>query len=349
MEAVDKGCGVIRSFEESLERIVPKLEDLEIEVNRYPLNKRERNQVLQSMERVYYLIWLMKNIQNFFKEKIQFGGGAILNYIFLKSIEEPPRMTFDLDSHWNEPISKRSLLKEMLRFNKYLKALIDVRMPVDDVHSITIYVVEHDIEKDFFSNVLFLRVPVITRWTGETFHAFVKRITGFEMKYVVLTELRKVFEKTLGVKDAKIDYIRFEVSFGSPLPYTKYSVQLPFNLGTQAFNITELEYQLASKIVNKLCKDYGKTTAFVLHDVLKALLDMRLLKYVNGDKLTYYVKQADKNPAVLLDNFRRNITALMNVGARYWGSHHYILIRKVYTLETLVENTREMLEDVLTR
>ncbi len=57
-----------------------------------------------------------------------------------------------------------------------------------------------------------------------------------------------------------------------------------FGWKTQAW-ITGVEYQLASKITFKVGRDFGDDPQYNIHDTLKAVLDLRLLKYVDRSKV----------------------------------------------------------------
>jgi hypothetical protein len=46
----------------------------------------ERLDVLRMLERVYYIVLLMRELQGYLNNLVQFGGGAVLNYIFISSI-----------------------------------------------------------------------------------------------------------------------------------------------------------------------------------------------------------------------------------------------------------------------
>jgi len=310
------------------------------------LSTYEENQLIQSLERVWHIIRLMKLLQAYFKDKIVFGGGAILNYIFLRSMNELPRFTFDLDSSWTKEVSsKRVFLKELLLFNKHLSESSNVLyIPVSRDRYISLYVVEYDAEKNHFPNILSLRYPVICRWSGEEFHKYVKRTSRIEVEYGILRKLRRVFEEALNVKSAKVDYVRFEISFGESFPVKTYRVELPFNLGTLDLNVTEIEYQLASKIAWRLGKDFGDNIEYVLHDLLKTLLDLRLLKIVNRDKVEEYVEKIlGKRLVELRDKIKDNLATLLHKGGLYWNSHHYILIRKERTLDEIVDEIISLL------
>ncbi len=339
---------------ESIELVVPSTDILEREVERYgvELDDYERNQVMCSLERVYYIILLFKELQNYFGDRIQFGGGSILNYIFISSRGIVPRFTFDLDSHWNLPVStKRELLVEMVMFNKYLAEKYPVCIPIDEVRCVELMRVEYDVERNHFPEILSLRIPVLTRWTGEPFYQYVRRTTRRSIKYMVLSELRELFQYSMGVRDPKVDYVRFEISFGYSIPYRRYSIDLPFKLGSLNENITELEYQLASKIVYRVGRGYGSNILPGLHDVLKAVLDLRLLPYTNRERVRDYINMFLSREGKSLNEVKqyakRNLRELLRNGARYWGTHHYILVRKKHTLGEVVENTHQYINEIL--
>ena len=299
------------------------------------------------MERVWHLVRLSKLLQGFFDGKLCYGGGFVLNYFFLMGrYGEPPRFTFDLDASWmDRAVSKRRLLREFLRFNKYLQDLGEcLEVPVGDGRSIELYVVEYDLEKDYFPNILSLRYPVVTRWSGEEFHSYVRRVTGEEVDFNVIRELRRAFSRALGVEEAKIDYVRFEVSVGFEFPVKREKVDLPFGMGRVELDVTELEYQLAAKIVDKVARDFGADLSYNLPDILKAVSDLRLLGHVDVEKVRkYVVEMTDGDFQSLIANAYKNLDALLERGKDLWLRHHYLLIRRTITPEELVERIRENL------
>ena len=303
---------------EGIEKLTPSLKIIEDEIDRLNIQElapHEKHQIIRNMERVWYLIKLLKLLQSFFKEKMGFGGDSVLNHLFLsRKYNEVPRFTFDLDASWRERVEmKRTLLKEFLEFNKHLAVEREsLELPVTDDKTICLYTVEYDSEKDFFPDFLSLRYPILSRWSGEEFYKYARRITGLNMDYAIIDALRRIFAGSLGVSNARIDYIRFEVSIGYEYPVRRETIELPFNLGKVKVNVTELEYQLASKIANRVGKDFGKHVPHVLPDILKAATDLRLLKYTDLEKVKTYAEEisgesfqelvivADKNLSILL-------------------------------------------------
>jgi hypothetical protein len=328
----------VQEFSEAVAREVPDInvldEELEILSRGLRLSEGERLDVLRMLERVYYIVLLMRELQDYFNNLVQFGGGAVLNYIFI-SLMDVPRFTFDLDASWRGRVEgKRRLLGELTRFNKYMAQKHPICMPVDESKCLELMVVEYDVEKNHFPDILSLRLPVITRWSGLEFYKYVRARTGVRMKFSLVKELRRIFSNTLGVRDAKIDYVRFEISFNKEYPGVEVEVELPFKLGVANLNITELEYQLASKIVYKLGRDYGEDLGYVMHDILKATLDLRLLEAVDRRRVASYVTRIAGETGVTLAEVKTNITTntryLVERGGDYWNNIHYILVRSKY-------------------
>jgi len=173
----------------------------------------------------------------------------------------------------------------MAGFNKWLaenNAVLEV--PVSQSGKAVLFLVEYDVEKDFFPELLSLRMPVITRFDGRPFHEFLNI-----RDYNVIRVLRRVFSEVLGVENPRIDYIRFEVSLNPAGIPREEVVEDLFGSSIKAW-ITSLEYQLASKITYKVCRDFGAALEYNLHDVLKAVLDLRLLKYVDMKKVKEYTE-----------------------------------------------------------
>jgi hypothetical protein len=84
-------------------------------------------------------------------------------------------------------------------------------------------------------------------------------------------------------------------------------VELSFKLGVVNLNITELEYQLASKIVYKLGRSYGEYLGCVIHDILKATLDLRLLEAVDRRRVASYATRIAGETGVTLAKVKTNI------------------------------------------
>ncbi|NPA70648.1 MAG: hypothetical protein GXO26_07550, partial [Crenarchaeota archaeon] len=134
------------------------------------LTEVEKLSVLRGLERVWHIMRILRLLSTYFSNKIIFGGGAILNYIYMINNGEVPRLTFDLDASWYRAVrSKRVILKEMVEFNKWLAEQGELLLfPVtSDGRRTPLYHVEYDVDKDFFPYLLSLRVPVITRYDGE--------------------------------------------------------------------------------------------------------------------------------------------------------------------------------------
>ncbi|QOJ78995.1 hypothetical protein IG193_00575 [Infirmifilum lucidum] len=55
---------------------------------------------------------------------------------------------------------------------------VSVDMPVSSTASIPLYTSEYDAEKDFFPDILSLRMPVITRWSRLEFYRFASKVSG---------------------------------------------------------------------------------------------------------------------------------------------------------------------------
>ena len=124
-------------------------------------------------------------------------------------------------------------------------------------------------------------------------------------------------------------------------------VELPFKLGVANLNITELEYQLASKIVYKLGRSYGEYLGCVIHDIPKASLDLRLLDAVYWRRVASYVTRIAGETGVTLAEVKTNITTnarhLVERGGEYWNNIHYILVRSKY--QDVEELVREIPEE----
>jgi len=343
---------LLKDFERQLEKIMPSISVLNKELNRFKgqieLGEGDLNQVLFSLERVYYIVLTMRELQEFFGDKIQFGGGAVLNYIFMPSVDAP-RFTFDLDSAWSERVSnKRVLLSEMIKFNKYLSEKYPLCLPIDEDKCLTLLTVEYDAEKDYFPNVLSLRIPAIMRWSGLEFYRYVKSVSGVDLDLSIINKLRKIFESTIGVRDARVDFIRFEVSMSVNYPRAELDVDLPFELGSSKLFITDLEYQLASKIVYKVGWDFGGDLEFNLHDILKAILDLRLLNIAKKEKVKRYVWDLTGSSDIEWGLIEKNLSELQRSGGKYWTSFHYVLVRgKHRKLDKLVFDIKRKIREVL--
>lgn len=336
-------------FRERLRKLTPSIATLKKgleELGAQDLSKEEEFQAMRHLEREWHIIRLMKLLQTYFKDKIEFGGGSVLNYVFLIGLDEAPRFTFDLDASWMRNVRvKRDLLAETIKFNMWLSSVGEtLPIPITGDRFIRLYIVEYDIEKDHFPDVLSLKYPSILRWSGRKFYEYVGKAARTQMDYKFIAKLRRGFEEVLGVRNALIDDIRFEISFGSPMPYKSYRVSLPFGMGSVELNVTEIEYQLASKISRRLGRDFGVDLDNALHDLLKATLDLRLLELIDMNKVNAYVEQiAGKPLSELRNTIKRNLKAVLEKGTRYWNGQLYILVRKKRDLGEIVKEIEETL------
>ncbi len=299
------------------------------------LSRRELNSLVRGLERVWHIMRLLHLLAEYFDDSMFFGGGAILNYVYMIKYKEPPRLTFDLDSSWYKTVrSKRVILSKMVEFNKWLAENdLILMIPTGGGRVRKLFLVEYDTEKDHFPTLLSLRMPVITRYDGEPFYRFL----GIK-DYRMITRLRRLFKETLGVENAKIDYVRFEVGL-NPEGMHRVEVVLEdlFGWKSKAW-ITNVEYQLASKIKYKIAKDFGEDLIYNIHDILKAVLDLRLLDYVDVKDVMKYAKSIDDR---IVDH---NLNATITYGKKLWErNYHYILVRRRYTLTDIIKRVRKNL------
>ncbi|RLF02924.1 MAG: hypothetical protein DRK00_09415, partial [Thermoprotei archaeon] len=181
--------------------------------------------------------------------------------------------------------------------------------------------------------------------SGEEFYRYVRRTTGLSMDYGLIRRLREVFADALGVEDARIDYVRLEVSIGRSYPTRRERVALPFGMGEADLNVTVPEYQLALKLALKLGKDYGGDVGAALPDLLKAVVDLRMLDYVDGSAVRGYVEEiSGREFGEVAEAVGRNLDSLLERGRGYWLSHHYLLVRRSATLESLIRGIKRRLE-----
>ena len=348
METATRGKGRYDTLEhwldelrERLRSLSPSRSELISVAERLPgaeagLEKHELAALARGLERVWHIMRLLRLLSEHFGDRLFFGGGSVINYVYMVKAGEPPRLTFDLDSTWHRRVgSKRAILGEMVRFNKWLSERgLTLRIPVSRDRVVELYVVEHDAEKDVFPYFVPLRVPVITRYDGEPFYRFL----GIS-DYSLIGELRRVFKETLGVRDPRIDYVRLEVGLDpAGMPRAETVLEDVFGQRAKAW-ITELEYQLAAKIRYKVAKDFGDDLGYNLHDILKAVLDLRLLQHVDIGRVRVHAGRIDWRVA------ERNLDALLGpAGHALWErNYHYTLVRKRYTLEEVVERIRRLI------
>jgi hypothetical protein len=330
---------------ERLRRLTPSMEVLEEALDRLPgaegLSARERLAVLRGLERVWHIMRLLRLLSEYFGGRMVFGGGSILNYIYMVGAGEPPRLTFDLDASWYRRVAgKRVILREMVEFNRWLVETGNtLKLPVGGGRFVELYIVEYDVEKDYFPDLLSLRVPVVTRYDGRPFYQFL----GVR-DYSVIMGLRSVFEEVLGVRDARIDYIRLDVSL-APLPVDGEGVAVRDLFGFEhRVVITPLEYQLASKIEYKLGRDFGDALKYNIHDILKALLDLRLLEHVDPGEVAKHIR----SPERVRQTLPVNVEAVLRDGRRLWErNYHYTLVRRRHRLEEVVEKVERMVYALL--
>ncbi len=316
---------------ERLRLLAPSWSALEEALGRLPgaegLGRGERLDVLRGLERAWHVMRVLRLLSEHFAVELVFGGGAVLNYVYMPQHREPPRLTFDLDASCAQPVgSKRLLLAEAVRFNRRIDALGQtLPVPVGRGSAALLYVVEYDAEKDFFPELLPLRVPVVTRYDGEPFHRFL----GIR-DYRLIAELRAVFGEALGVEEARIDYVRIDISLAPAGPAELEELADVFGARARA-PVTPVEHQLASKIRWKLARDFGEALSYNLHDVLKALADLRLLHHVDARRVLEHL-----GGRVDLRAAEGNVRALLERGRELWSrNYHYALVRRRYTLEEL--------------
>jgi hypothetical protein len=119
---------------------------------------------------------------------------------------------------------------------------------------------------------------------------------------------------------------------------------LPFNLGYIKLNIAELEYQLDFKFIYKIEWDFREKLKGSLHDVLKVILDMRLLDLVDKCEFKEYVEKLVNNIGLKIggikSNMERKFTKLLKNRKRFfWMRFHYTLVRAKYQdMSSLITN-----------
>ena len=332
------GDSLVEDLREGLRRITPEISILSSSLERLPgaeaLDPSERLALIRGLERVWHIMRMLRLLSTYFGDRIFFGGGSILNYIYIIKSGEPPRLTFDLDCSWHRKVSvKRVLLAEMTMFNKWLEeAGLTLKIPMGGDRFARIFVVEYDVEKDHFPDVLNLRMPIITRYDGRLFYEYL----GLR-DYWLVSMFRGVFREVLGVEDAKIDYLRLEISLsmaGAPVEEISEADLFGFE---HRIRITGLGYQLASKVENKVGKYFGEDLRYAVHDILKAVLDLRLLDRIDRGEVLRYIRNAD----LVKENSHKNIETLLVMGKELWNrNYHYALARKRYTLEEIAERVK---------
>jgi len=106
---LDKLLGEVRL---RLKALVPDYSQLAAITRRLPgveygLDGWEINNVERGLERVWHVMRLLNLLSKYFSERLFFGGGSILNYIYMVKYGEPPRLTFDLDSAWYREVMSK--------------------------------------------------------------------------------------------------------------------------------------------------------------------------------------------------------------------------------------------------
>ncbi|MEM1749952.1 MAG: hypothetical protein QXO91_06410 [Desulfurococcaceae archaeon] len=334
-----------RKLEEDLARSTPSIEELERALDKLArdveLARDEKSAVLRDLERVWHIMRLLKLLSEYFGDLIFFGGGAVVNYIYLVNVGEKPRFTFDLDSAWRRPAyAKRDVLRHFPLFNKWLAEMgFVLRIPVGRGRYGFLGIAEYDVEKDYFPSILSMRMPVLTRYTGEDFHSFL------EIKdHGTLVKLRRAFEEVIGVRNPKIDYVRFEIALGLR-EASVVRVELKDLFGsTQSVLVTEPELQLAWSITNRIGRSFD-APELALHDILKSALDLRLSKYLSVNRVRDYVLRTEK-PETIRANAALNLRLLREKGFKEWAGHHYVLVRKVTTLEDVIRSAEILIENM---
>ncbi|HDI75022.1 MAG: hypothetical protein DRJ52_02150 [Thermoprotei archaeon] len=334
----------MKDFMEKLSKLTPGDTDLE-ELCTYlfkdykALPQSDKTLLKAHSERIWHILRLLKLMAEFFGDKLSFGGGAIINYLIAPHYELEPRLTFDLDTGWLPGYkAKRVVLVEIAKFNKWLADSNETLvLPIGKERGIPLYLVMYDREHDYFPQVLSLYIPVICRHVGEPFYSYLRNRIGVELHFSRILELKKLFEKTLGVREAKIDELRFEIASMPNTPTIKVKQVFPGKLGEVEFLMSELEWQIALKIVGKIGKNFGENIEYALHDILKATVDLRLVKYLNRSRLLEHLKNLSLSPSQVLSTAEKNLKVLAEKGETYWLSFHYTYLRKKISLRELVE------------
>ena len=87
-----------------------------------------------------------------------------------------------------------------------------------------------------------------------------------------------------------------------------------------------------------MAKDFGADLRHNIHDILKALLDLRLLEYIDKDSVLRHVGGIDTIKPII----DRNINAVLSEGRDLWErNYHYTLVRKKNKLEDIARRIKE--------
>jgi len=110
---------------------------------------------------LYHLVRVFRALAEAAGDRLAFGGGSVLNYIYMPRYGEPPRLTFDIDS---SPIregysAKRGLIELIFEVNRWISERGEGLAIEVGGRSIPLGYLVRDVERDVLPWLLSLKVP----------------------------------------------------------------------------------------------------------------------------------------------------------------------------------------------
>jgi len=342
--------GGVELLEWWLRRVAPRREVLVEQLREWApreLGGRVESMLLPHMERVYHIMRVFRAMAEVAGEKLTFGGGSIINYIYLPRHREPPRLTFDVDSASRRKLGlKRHLLSLVLEVNRWLSERGEGFILATRREGLPVGFIVWDAEKDYSPNMLSLKMPIITLYgSGASIHTYFSKEVGVSLDYESISRLREV-ARAFGARELRVEEVRAEIMLEPVGDAVEERVELPFKLGPVTASITNPHLQVAMKIVFKLAKSWSdEDLRYVSHDMLKALLDTRLAEHLDKTETRSYIERLGGAP---LERIKQNLARAEADLEKHYSSFHYSLVKLKYpdikgktmkTLTNILENT----------
>ncbi len=209
---------------------------------------------------------------------LAFGGGTLLNWLFARNL---PRFSFDIDSQIRKPgVSKEYVLDQVIKpLNDKLRAKKKLKRIEFGGAQLDIGSVIHDREKDHFPDVLSLKRPVYSLFSGTEAHLYLKKETKLRDSGEEGRRLKNFF----GGKMPRIEDVRIEIGIPRdsngifPAVRTKVTplVYPELDIDAVSARVTVKEYVMALKIF-KLGRQFElEEEQHAVADFVKSICDLQ--------------------------------------------------------------------------
>ena len=342
--------GGVELLELWLRRVAPRRDVLVEQLREWApqeLDGRVESMLLPHMERVYHIMRVFRAMAEAAGEKLTFGGGSIINYIYLPRHREPPRLTFVVDSASRRKLEmKRHLLSLVLEVNRWLSERGESFILATRREGLPVGFIVWDAEKDYFPNMLSLKMPIITLYgSGAPIHTYFSEKLRVSLDYESIARLREV-ARAFGARELRVEEVRAEITLEPVGDAVEERVELPFKLGSVTASITNPHLQVAMKIVFKLARSWSdEDLRYVSHDMLKALLDTRLAEHLDKAETRSHIEHLGGAP---LEQIKQNLARAEANLEKHYTSFHYSLVKLKYpNLADIKGKTMKTLTDIL--